>query len=296
MASLATHFSASLLLLPVGLRRLLYSSSLYLKNPSLFHSKPYYFSQPRYTNLDLYTLLLSLPIAFFSLLFLFLTLSPSLSFPSYRFSLLFQSQAVFLFWVLILLFLARESIDPFFIPESFVFLLAGITFFVEYSATGYGFEGIAAVCYGLLGNLTLLCCGCCLILAIRPTAFFAEFGLCFGLLFKGTWLIQSGLCLYTDAFALKGCQKVAVSPPLPASGGVMDVNCGLNDDRTRGVALINLLFVGHAIGVLIGSFVTFGTLAIDRNLRCGEASGPLLAQLEAESTLTMRSNPEFELE
>ncbi|CAN0904832.1 hypothetical protein LINGRAHAP2_LOCUS23325, partial [Linum grandiflorum] len=39
MTSLATHFSAALLLLPLGLRRLFTSSSLYLNNPSQFRSK-----------------------------------------------------------------------------------------------------------------------------------------------------------------------------------------------------------------------------------------------------------------
>ncbi|XP_011029760.1 PREDICTED: uncharacterized protein LOC105129413 isoform X2 [Populus euphratica] len=39
MASLVTHLCASLFLLPIGLRRLFCSSSLYLKNTSLFRSK-----------------------------------------------------------------------------------------------------------------------------------------------------------------------------------------------------------------------------------------------------------------
>ncbi|XWS39142.1 hypothetical protein CRYUN_Cryun18bG0024800 [Craigia yunnanensis] len=60
-----------------------------------------------------------------------------------------------------------------------------------------------------------------------------------------------------------------------------DVRCELEEDGMMGVALVNLLFVIRAIGIVIASFVVFGLLSSFRNLRCGEASGPLLAQLES---------------
>ncbi|CAN1279133.1 hypothetical protein LINPERPRIM_LOCUS16896 [Linum perenne] len=94
MASLATHFSAAILLLPVGIRRLFTSSSLYLNNPSQFRSKVWYFSDPKWKNLDFFILTVALPIASFSELFLFLSFP---SHPTYRFAFLHQSLILFLF-------------------------------------------------------------------------------------------------------------------------------------------------------------------------------------------------------
>lgn len=62
-----------------------------------------------------------------------------------------------------------------------------------------------------------------------------------------------------------------------------------------GEAMINLLFVAHAIMVFIGSIGLFGLLSSHKNLRHAEASGPWLAQLESDSSL-MLPVPEFELE
>ncbi|XP_031276707.1 uncharacterized protein LOC116135141 [Pistacia vera] len=288
MASLATNFTAFLFLFPAGLRRLLCSSSLYLKNPSLFRSKLWYFSDQRHKNLDLYFLIISLPIASFSELFFFLTFSGH---PTFRFSFFMQSASLFLFWVLIIIIVFRETYDAFIVNESFAFLFVGISFLVEYSVVGKGIVGLGGEAYNLLGELTLICAGACFVLSIRPTAFFAEFFLSCGLIFKGTWLLQTGFSLYTDTFAFKGCQKISLS----TASDFIDSKCNLEEDGLRGVALINLLFVAHAIVVFIGSFVLFGLLSSHKNLRHGEASGPLLAQLESDSSL-MRPVPEFELE
>ena len=288
MASLATHFSAFLFLIPVGLRRLLFSSSLYLKNPSLYRSKPWYFSEPKWKNLDFYTLILALPIASFSEFFIFLTFSGH---PTYRFSFFHQSLTLFLFWVFLILIISREQTDPFLINEGFVFVFAGISFLIEYSVIGKGITGVSASFYDLLGALTLLCAASCFYLSVKPCAFFAEFLLSSGLVFKGTWVLQTGLSLYTDSFGLKGCRKMSI---LPAKGDA-DLQCDLEEDGLRGVALMNLLFTGHAILVLLVTFVLFGLLSSNRNLRCGEASGPLLAELQSE-TMPMRSLPELEME
>ena len=238
--------------------------------------------------MDLYTLAIVLPLASFSQIFFFLSISGH---PTYRFSFFQQFVTLSLFWVLIIFFVLRESLDHFLFNESFIFIYAAIAFLVEYSVIGVGITGLGTVVYELLAQLTLLCAGSCLVLSVKPTAFFAEFLLSTGLVFKGTWLLQAGLCLYTDAFVLKGCKKIVVLPGSPNA----DVHCELEDDGMRGVALVNLLFVVHAIGVVIAGFVVFGLLSSFRNLRCGEASGPLLAELESESTL-MRPSHEPEME
>ncbi|CAL5413630.1 unnamed protein product [Camellia sinensis] len=288
MASLVTHFATFLFLCPVGIRRLVSSFSLYLKNPCLYRSKTWYFSEPKWKNFDCYTLLIALPIASFSDLFIFLSFSGH---PTHRFAFLQQSALVSLFWVLVILIIFRENFDPFSIPENFIFIFAGILFLIEYMLMGEGITGLGGVVYDLLGGLTLVCAACCLYLSIRPAVFFSEFLLSSGLVFKGTWALQTGLSLYTDTFALKGCDKIALYP----AQGKTDVKCDLDEDRLRGIALMNLLFIGHAIVVLIVSLVLFGLLCHHRNLRSVEASGPLLAQLESDSML-MQAFPEFEIE
>ncbi|KDP40379.1 hypothetical protein JCGZ_02377 [Jatropha curcas] len=289
MASIATHFSTALILVPVGLRRLFCSSSLFLKNPSLFRSKTWYLSDTKWKNVDLYILTIALPIASFSEIFLFLSFSGH---PTYRFSFLHQSLVLLLYWVLTFLFLLRNSIDPLALNDNFLFAFTGIVFFIEYSVIGNGISGlIDGAVYGLCRDLTIICGCCCLYLAIRPNAFFVEFCFCCALLLRGTWFLQAGLSLYNDFFVFKGCHKIMVSPENENA----DMKCDLEEDGLRGVALANLLFIGHVIAVLLVSFGVFGLLTTNRISRHGEASGALLAGLESDSH-SIRQLPEFELE
>ncbi|GAB4843081.1 hypothetical protein Ancab_013060 [Ancistrocladus abbreviatus] len=288
MGSIATHFSTFLFLFPIGIRRLFCSFSLYLKNPSHYRSKPWFFSEPRWKNLDLYALLIIVPIASFSDLVLFLSFSGH---PSYRFSFFQQGAVIFFFWALLLLIIFRDYIDTLHINESFVFVLAGVCFLVEYWLNGNGFSGVSGCVYGLLGGLTLICACSCLYLSIKPTAFVAEFFLSSGIIFKGTWVLQAGLNLYTDVFGLKGCSKLSVLPRQDKA----DVKCDIEEDSLRGIALMNFLFIGHAIVVLILVSGLFGLLSCNQNLRWGESSGSLLATLESESMLR-RPLSELEIE
>lgn len=157
---------------------------------------------------------------------------------------------------------------------------------------GKGVSGVAGVVYGLLGGLTLVCAAACIYLSVRPAAFFAEFLLSSGMVFKGTWLLQAGFSLYTEAFGLKGCQKISILPPQQEN---VDVHCDLDEDSLRGVALMQFLFTVHAIVVMVLALGIFGVLASNRNLRCGEARGPLLAEIESTS-MRMRALPELEME
>ncbi|KAI9078758.1 hypothetical protein K1719_039216 [Acacia pycnantha] len=279
MASMATHFSGFLFLFPFGLRRLLFSSSLYLKDPSNFRSKLWYFSHPSWKNIDLYFLLVALPIASFSEFVIFLSFSGH---QTYRFAFFLQSIALLIFWVLILFILAQEYLGASMVNESFVFIFGSICFLVEYSAIGKGIAGLGGVVYGFLGELTLACVAACLYLSIKPTAFFADFLLSSGLIFKGTWLLQAGFSLYTDAFMLKGCKKISLSSPSLEN---VDVKCDLHEDSLRGITLMHFIFTVHAIVVLVLSLGLFGLLASNRKLRCGETRGPLLAELESPQML-----------
>lgn len=181
--------------------------------------------------------------------------------------------------------------DPLRINEGLLFVFVGVSFLADYTVIGKGVTGLSGTVYDSLGALTLICAGCCFYLSIRPWSFFAEFVLSSGLIFKGTWMLHTGLSLYTDSFALKGCQKISVPP----GTGDTDVRCDLEEDVLRGVALMKLMFIGHAIGVSVLSFVLFGLLSRNWKSRHGEAGGPLLAELDSQSVI-MRASSELELE
>ena len=200
---------------------------------------------------------------------------------------------VFLFWVLLILISLRENVDPLYINEGFVFVFAGLTFLAEYFVMGNGITGLSCTVYDLLGALTLFCAGCCMYLSVRPSAFFAEFLLSSGLVFKGTCFLQSGLFLYTDTFGFKGCQKILLGM---AKDNNADIRCELEEDGLRAVALMRLFFIGHAIFVLVLSFGLFGLLSRNQKLRFGEGGGPLLSQLDSETMLIGTTSAELEME
>ncbi|XP_011091255.1 uncharacterized protein LOC105171744 [Sesamum indicum] len=289
MASLAAHFTASLFLCPLGVRRLFCSVSLYLRNPSLYRSRIWYLSEHKWKNFDLYTLLLVLPIASLSHVFIFLAFSDS---PTYRFSFLQQSLVIFLFWAILILIILKESLDLCLIPDGFIFIFAGIAFAIESYMSGRGVVGLGGAVYGFLGGLAAFCAACCLYLSVRPSAFFAEFLLSSGLLLKGTWVLQVGLSLYTDAFGLKGCDKISGQT---LAKGEIDVKCELQDDKWRGMVLMNLVFIVHVILVMTTSFVLFALLHQNRNMRWGQGGGLLPAEIGSESML-MHPLPELEME
>ncbi|KAG9137513.1 hypothetical protein Leryth_016805 [Lithospermum erythrorhizon] len=289
MASLSTNLTAFLIIAPIGIRRMVCSISLYLKNPSQYKSRIWYFSESKWRNFDFFTLLVLLPFASFSQLFFFLAFSGH---PTFKFSFLNQSLVIFLFWVLLILINFRGSLGKFDINEGFLYVFAGIGFLVEYMMNGRGVIGVGGMVYGILGGLGVLCGGCCLYLGFFPKAFFAEFMLSAGLILKATWVLQVGLSLYTDAFGFKGCDKVMIL----AGQGVTDVKCALEEDKLRGMALMNLVFIGHTIVVIVFSFVVFGVLHCNKRMRYGETSGPLLGEIGSERVQMMPTISEFEIE
>lgn len=194
--------------------------------------------------------------------------------------------------MLLILIYFRDSLVQFAMDESFLYVFAGIGFLIEYFMNGKGLIGVSAMVYGILGGLGLVCAGCCLYLAFWPATFFAEFLLSAGLILKGTWVLQTGLSLYTDAFGFMGCDKVKILP----GQGESDVTCALEMDKFRAMALMNLVFIGHIIVVIVSSFVVFGVLYRNKSLRYGETSGSLLADIGSERVQMMPSIAEFEIE
>ncbi|KAL7594381.1 uncharacterized protein LOC111908097 isoform X1 [Lactuca sativa] len=201
-----------------------------------------------------------------------------------------QSVVVFLFWVLLIFIAIKEFIDPIAMPEHFIFVFAGVAFLIEYLMNGKGIVGLGELEYSFLGGLTLVCSAACFFLSLKPSAYFADFLLSSGLVLKGTWVLQVGLSLYTDAFAFKGCGKVVIAPS--QGQGNTDVKCDLEEDKLRGMALMNLLFVVHSIMVLIMCFVLLGLLSRNK-VRPGDP--PIMAQLDSDRML-MHPLPALEME
>ena len=73
--------------------------------------------------------------------------------------------------------------------------------------------------HGFLGGLTLVCAGACIYLAVKPLAFFAEFLLSCGLVFKGTWLLQVGFMWCTKT----GCRFVTLTDSSASSGSARSI-------------------------------------------------------------------------
>ncbi|XP_031502282.1 uncharacterized protein LOC116265655 [Nymphaea colorata] len=284
MGSLATHFSAFLFLFPLGVRRLVCAFSLYLRSPPHYQSRTWYISEPKWKNLDLYVLCVTLPLAAFSEVFWFLTFNGQ---GAYRFSFFQEAAVILLFWLIVLIVLIRENLDVPFFHENVLFLFAGVAFLVDCATLGKDAgSGLAGRSYQILAGLSLVCSASCLLLSYQPRAFVAEFALSAGLVLKGTWFLQSGLSLFSSGFLPSGCHR--------AGGLNGSVKCELEEDGLRGMAIIDLLFVGHALGVLILSVAMFGMISRKHDSRF-TAGGLSLGERESEAML-MHPLPTFELE
>ncbi|KAL9672261.1 hypothetical protein QQ045_028511 [Rhodiola kirilowii] len=297
-SSLASHLCAFLFFFLIGVRRLVAFFSLYLKNSHhhQFRSKPWYLFHSSSTPcFDLYILLITIPVASFSDLYLFLSIPP------HRFHFL-HHQAIFtFFWLLLLLILltqhhTQHSPPLLLLPDTFLFLFAFAAFLVDYYfiINNNDDVSVSSVVYNLSGVLSLLCAASCIYLSVCPYSFLAEFALSAGLVFKGTWVMQAGLNLNSDVFGFKGCQKIV-------TGQMSDVivKCDLQEDTLRAVALIDLLFVCHSIGILVATFALFAFLSASNcaaaglSTGVGDATGPLLP---ASDQLEPPDSVQFEIQ
>lgn len=102
---------------------------------------------------------------------------------------------------------------------------------------------------------------------------------------KGTWVLQAGLLLFSDAFAPGGCGRMAAD-------GDRDVRCVLEEDRMRAVAMVDLLFVVHVVGVVV---VVLGVLWLHRALGQGNGFASISGQGRSDGVLE-RSEPEFDFD
>uniref|UniRef100_A0A0D6R287 Uncharacterized protein n=1 Tax=Araucaria cunninghamii TaxID=56994 RepID=A0A0D6R287_ARACU len=255
MGSLIGHVAASFILCTAGIRHLACSFSSYAKSPRQYTGKPWYLLGNRWKNVDLWILLLFLPIAtIFQVVWSFT--SQPLANSAYRVAQLDQAAILVAFWVIaIALYLSRRTeILP--VGEELVFFIEGIAFVVEWMALTLASKewmalaskegaGLEAKCYNLLGWVSVVCGSSCLVLACRPGipgSLWAEVSLGGGLTLQGTWLLQSGLTFLSTLLMPQGCHR---------SSAYAAVQCDLEEDKRRAAALLDLAFICHTLLVLI---------------------------------------------
>uniref|UniRef100_A0A0C9QMM4 TSA: Wollemia nobilis Ref_Wollemi_Transcript_21991_1084 transcribed RNA sequence n=1 Tax=Wollemia nobilis TaxID=56998 RepID=A0A0C9QMM4_9CONI len=292
MGSLIGHVAASLILCTAGIRHLACSFSSYAKSPRQYTGKPWYLLGNRWKNVDLWILLLSLPIAAICQVLWFFT-SQSLTNPAYRVAHLDQVAVLVGFWVTALaLFLSRRTeILP--VGEELVFFIEGIAFVVEWMAlASKEGAGLEAKCYNLLGWVIVVCGSSCLVLACRPGipgSLWAEVGLGGGLTLQGTWLLQSGLTLLTTLLMPQGCHR---------SSAHTVVQCVSAEEERRAVALLDLAFICHTLVVLILGIFLCWAVAHNHGLifpKDGDYTPISAADTELDH-IQMQPLPKFDIE
>ncbi|XP_020079950.1 uncharacterized protein LOC109703655 [Ananas comosus] len=248
MSSLAGHVSAFLILFPVGIRRLWLSLSFQARSSPSFRPRPWYFSPEHpLRGADLYALLLLLPIAAFCDYFIFLSL-PASSYAgaaSFRFSFALHAASLSVFVLLLVVILLSHRF-PLLIPDDLLFLLAALAFLSDLpSSPRPAIAAIDAHANELAAVPTLTCAASCFVLSLRcsAAAAAADVALATGMALKGSWALQAGISLYV--LPPRGCSRNAVG------GGEGWLECVLEDDGRRGLAMLDLLFASHAVAVAV---------------------------------------------
>ncbi|KAG1361491.1 hypothetical protein COCNU_09G009540 [Cocos nucifera] len=260
MGSVAGHSWAFVFLFPIGIRRLWSSLSHHVRSPPpSFRSRPWYLSPDHnLLNTDLYALLLALPVAAIADLLLAAPL---------------RAAAATIYWLLLLL----VPLAPRFpLPDELAFLLAALAFLadVALSPLSPSAPALDARARDLSSLPTLACAATCLALVARPAAIAADVALSLALAFKGSWALQAGLALF-------------VLPPRGCHRGAGGLECELEEDRLRGVALLDLLFAGNAVGIAAACVGIYW--AVTRSINRS-------AEAEAMMAMLMMNPPDLELD
>lgn len=260
MGSLAGHNWAFVFLIPIGIRRLWLSLSHHARSPpQSSRSWPWYLSPDHnLRNADLYALLLALPVAAIADLLLAAPL---------------RAAAAILFWLLLLLLPLAPRLP---LPDELAFLLAALTFLADLalSPLSPSVPALDARAHDLSSLPTLACAAACLTLAARPTAIAADVALSLGLAFNGSWALQAGLVLF--ALPPRGCRRSAAG-----------LECELEEDRLRGVALLDLLFACNAVAIAAACVGIYW--AVTRSINQSAEAEAMMARL-------MMNPPDLELD
>ncbi|XP_021298008.1 uncharacterized protein LOC110426982 [Herrania umbratica] len=267
MAGLMYQLFASSTLLTLGLYHLICTTRNFLKSQQFYSAKPFhpfpFSSNLRLKYLPLYLLIVCLFIAFLHQSFISFDPDPLLKgrTPVHRFTTLHSAAVLFLFFILSVSILISESTSLLPLPSDLFFALASALFFLQYSvstaAASVQTSDLQAKCDSLSARVSSLASLMCLILACHPKLFIAEVGLGAALCLQGLWELQTGLSLYVEAFIPEGCHKL-----LDVVSGVEgSTKCDLDESRLRAVAILDLVFVVHAMFVVIIVMLTYALVA-----------------------------------
>ncbi|KAG5252126.1 protein CbbY [Salix suchowensis] len=240
------HIFSSAALVSLALYHLVSATTTYLKSPLAYVAKPYHpvSSSHRFKYLQLYLLITCLLIAFAHQTLISSDSDPLLkgSTPVHRFTSLQSAAVLFLFLILSLSLLISDATSLLPLPSDLFFALASAT------------SDLQAKCDSVSAQISALAALLCLILACQPRMFVADVGLGGAVCLQGLWMLQTGLSLYVDAFIPDGCHKL-----LDVVSGVEgSTKCELEDSRLRAVAILDLVFVVHAMFVVLIVMVTYG--------------------------------------
>ncbi|KAI4375734.1 hypothetical protein MLD38_013566 [Melastoma candidum] len=265
-AAFLYHLFAAVTLISLGLHHLVSTTRNFLKSPTAFLAKPYHpfpSSDPRLKHLPLYLTALSLLAASFRY-----ALSSSLSDPLIRGSSPVHHFLSLLTSSVLLLFLLLTFLPLFpLVPSDLVFASAAAAFFLLSSASSAASSALLSLLQAKLFStsslLSLLSSLSCLILSLRPSSFVADVVLAASVCLQGFWNLQTGLSLYVESFIPEGCHLLLDV----ASGVEGSTKCDVEESGLRAAALLDVVFVGYVIVVVLIAVVVYAFQARGLGIR-----------------------------
>ncbi|XP_073135421.1 uncharacterized protein [Henckelia pumila] len=275
MAALIYQIFSSSALVSLGLYHLVSATKHHLKSPrdyaaKLYHPFPNSNQQHRFLRyLQLHLVIVFLFIALIHQLIVSSDADPLLKgrTPVHRLISLQSAAVIFCFILLSAAVLVSEATSLLPLPSDLFFAIASALFFLQYSLSASDAavqtSDLQAKCDSVAAHVSALSSALCLVLCCEPKLYAADAALGASFCLQGLWALQTGLSLYVDAFIPEGCHKL-----LDVVSGVEgSTKCELDDSKLRAVAVLDLMFVLHALFVLAIFIVTYAVIAKTLGIR-----------------------------
>ncbi|KAL2649885.1 hypothetical protein R1flu_018013 [Riccia fluitans] len=291
MGTLTGHMIPAFFFFTFGLWHLFSASVSYLRHPRDYCARawqPVPFVTGKLRSLELYVLLITIPIAIFYELEISTSFSPFEDgvIPIYRIASFQHSVVLLMFWLFAALVLISESSSALPLPYELPFVLIGLAFLVELTVMGQEASlnaGLEGKCYTLLSFAIGVSAVCAFLLAWQPRAFFVDFMFCMSLLLQGTWLFQIGLSLYVEDFIPEGCHRLQ-DLPVGVNGSTQ---CDLEEAKLRARGLMAFAFNCHVTLVVLFGVFALGMVARLQGYRRG-GYDPVSIDFDGDNHLQMK--------
>ncbi|OAE35159.1 hypothetical protein AXG93_4461s1380 [Marchantia polymorpha subsp. ruderalis] len=244
MGTLTGHLIPAFFFFTFGLWHLFSASVNYLRHPREYCARawqPVPFVSGKLRSLELYVLLITIPMAIFYELGISTSFEPLENgvIPIYRIASFQHSVVLLMFWLFAALVLLSESTSALPLPYELPFVLIGLAFLVELTVIGQE----AALNAGLEGKCYVL----------------------LSFVIGGSWLFQTGLSLYVENFIPEGCHRLLDLP-----GGVNgSTQCDLDEAKLRARGLMGFAFNCHVTLVVLFGVLALGMVARLQGYRRG---------------------------